>query len=287
MNAVVVTGVSTGIGWGITKTLTQRGLRVFGSVRKAADAERLAKDFPAYFTPVLFDVTDESAVRAGAESVRAALRGQTLLGLVNNAGIATPGPVLHQPLKDYRQQIEVNLIGAFTVSQAFAPLLGADRSLQGKPGRIVNITSLGGKIGSPFLSGYCSAKHGLEGLSESLRRELLMYGIDVIIVGPGAVKTPIWDKADAMDTTAYERTDYGPSMKKLSEFMARGASDGLPVERVGELVHRALTTARPKVRYALAPDLLFDWIVPRLLPRRMVDRLFAQRLGLTPQTTAR
>ena len=287
MNAVVVTGVSTGIGWGITKTLTQKGLHVFGSMRKAADAERLAKDFPAYFTPVLFDVTDESAVRAGAESVRAALCGQTLLGLVNNAGIATPGPVLHQPLKDYRQQIEVNLIGAFTVSQAFAPLLGADRSLQGKPGRIVNITSLGGKIGSPFLSGYCSAKHGLEGLSESLRRELLMYGIDVIIVGPGAVKTPIWDKAEAMDTSAYARTDYGPAMKKLSEFMARGASDGLPVERVGELVHRALTTARPKVRYALAPDLLFDWIVPRLLPRRMVDRLFAQRLGLTPQTAAR
>ena len=287
MNAVVVTGVSTGIGWGITKTLTQKGLHVFGSVRKASDAERLAKDFPSYFTPLVFDVTDESAVRAGAESVRAALRGQTLLGLVNNAGIATPGPVLHQPLKDYRQQIEVNLIGAFSVSQAFAPLLGADRSLQGKPGRIVNITSLGGKIGSPFLSGYCSAKHGLEGLSESLRRELLMYGIDVIIVGPGAVKTPIWDKAEAMDTSAYARTDYGPAMKKLSEFMARGASDGLPVERVGELVHRALTTARPKVRYALAPDLLFDWIVPRLLPRRMVDRLFAQRLGLTPQTAAR
>ena len=287
MNAVVVTGVSTGIGWGIAKTLTQKGLHVFGSVRKAVDAERLVKDFPSYFTPVQFDVTDEAAVRTGAEIVRAALRGQTLLGLVNNAGIATPGPVLHQPLTDYRRQIEVNLIGAFAVSQAFAPLLGADRSLQGKPGRIVNITSLGGKIGSPFLSGYCSAKHGLEGLSESLRRELLMYGIDVVIVGPGAVKTPIWDKAEAMDTSAYARTDYGPAMKKLSEFMARGASDGLPVERVGELVHRVLTTARPKVRYALAPDLLFDWVVPRLLPRRMVDRIFAQRLGLTAQAVAR
>jgi NAD(P)-dependent dehydrogenase (short-subunit alcohol dehydrogenase family) len=280
MNAVVVTGVSTGIGLGIAESLTRRGFRVFGSVRKENDGKRISAALGEAFTPLLFDVTDEAAVRAGAERVRAQLNGQTLKGLVNNAGIATPGPVLHQPLADYRKQIEVNLIGAFAVTQAFAPLLGADRSLKGAPGRIVNITSLGGKIGSPFLAGYCSAKHGLEGLSESLRRELLMYGIDVIIAGPGAVKTPIWDKAEAMDTSAYARTDYGPAMGKFSEFMARGARDGLPVERVGELVHHVLTTPRPRVRYALAPSLLFDWIVPRLLPRRMVDRLFAQRLGL-------
>jgi NAD(P)-dependent dehydrogenase (short-subunit alcohol dehydrogenase family) len=107
-----------------------------------------------------------------------------------------------------------------------------------------------------------------------------MYGIDVVIVGPGAVKTPIWDKAEAMDTSAYARTDYGPAMGKLSEFMARGARDGLPVERVGELVHHVLTTHRPRVRYALAPSLFFDWIVPRMLPRRLIDRLFAQRLGM-------
>lgn len=280
MNAVVVTGVSTGIGRGVAESLTRRGFRVFGSVRKESDGKRVRAALGDAFTPLLFDVTDESAVRAGAARVRGLVNGQTLMGLVNNAGIATPGPVLHQPLADYRKQVEVNLIGAFTVTQAFAPLLGADRSLKGAPGRVVNITSLGGKIGSPFLAGYCSAKHGLEGLSESLRRELLMYGIDVIIVGPGAVKTPIWDKAEAMDTSAYAQTDYGPAMKKLSEFMARGARDGLPVERVGDLVHHVLTTRRPRVRYALAPSLLFDWIVPRLLPRRMVDRLFAQRLGM-------
>lgn len=280
MNAVVVTGASTGIGRGIAETLTRCGFHVFGSVRKASDAERLQAQLGTAFTPLLFDVTDEAAVRAGAERVRQHLNGKTLNGLVNNAGIATPGPMLHQPLADYRKQIEVNLIGAYTVTQSFAPLLGADRSLQGAPGRIVNITSLGGKIGSPFLSGYCSAKHGLEGLSESVRRELLLYGIDVIIIGPGAVKTPIWDKAEAMDTSAYARTDYGPAMTKLSDFMAGGARDGLPVERVGELVHHVLTTRRPRVRYALAPSLLFDWIVPRMLPRRMVDRLFARRLGL-------
>lgn len=281
MNAVVVTGASTGIGRGIADALTRRGFHVFGSVRKESDAQRLRSALGDAFTPLMFDVTDEAAVRAGADAVRAKLNGQKLKGLVNNAGIATPGPVLHQPLSDYRKQIEVNLIGAFTVTQAFAPLLGADRSLKGAPGRIVNITSLGGKIGSPFLAGYCSAKHGLEGLSESVRRELLMYGIDVVIVGPGSVKTPIWDKAEAMDTSAYAHTDYGPAMEKLSDFMAGASRDGLPVERVGELVHHVLTTSRPKVRYALAPSLFFDWIVPRMLPRRMIDRYFAQRLGLT------
>jgi NAD(P)-dependent dehydrogenase (short-subunit alcohol dehydrogenase family) len=285
MNAVVVTGVSTGIGRGVVKTLAEKGLHVFGSVRTVADADRLLSEFGSKFTPLIFDVTDEVGVRAGADSVRVALGGKTLRGLVNNAGIAMPGPVLHQPVAEFRKQIEVNLIGAFTVSQAFAPLLGADRLLQGEPGRIVNITSLGGKIGSPFLSGYCAAKHGLEGLSESLRRELMLYGIDVIIVGPGAVKTPIWDKAEAQDASAYADTDYGPSMAKLRDYLAGGRRDGLAVERVGDIVHRALTVRRPRVRYALAPSLFFDWIVPRVLPRRVVDRLFAKRLGLDQTAT--
>lgn len=281
MDAVVVTGVSTGIGWGTAKVLTERGLHVFGSVRKPADGWRLAQEFRERFTPIVFDVTDEEGVRAGAARVREALGGRTLKGLVNNAGIAMPGPLLHQSRADFAKHIEVNLIGAFTVSRHFAPLLGADRSLKGRPGRIVNITSLGGKIGSPLLGGYCSSKHGLEGLSESLRRELMLYGIDVIIVGPGAVKTPIWDKAEAMDASAYASTDYGPAMRALSAFMARASRDGLPVERVGEAVYRALSARRPRVRTALAPSLLFDWIVPRALPRRWVDRLFARRLGLS------
>jgi len=280
MDHVVVTGASSGIGWGAVETLIGKGLHVFGSVRQASDATRLRDAFGAKVTPLMFDVADEAAVRKAADDVRSALRGRTLSGLVNNAGIATPGPLLHQSLADFRRQIDVNLTGAFIVTQHFAPLLGADRTLEGPPGRIVNITSLGGKIGSPFLGGYCSAKHGLEGLSECLRRELMIYGIDVVIVGPGAVKTPIWDKAQAMDVSAYARTDYGPAMERFSSFMAGGAREGLPIERVGELIHRALTARRPRVRYALAPSLFFDWMLPRALPRRWVDRIFARRLGL-------
>jgi NAD(P)-dependent dehydrogenase (short-subunit alcohol dehydrogenase family) len=280
MKAVVVTGISTGIGWGVAKTLAERGVHVFGSVRKAADADRIRHEMPSGVTPILFDVTDEAAARRGATEVREALQGKTLTGLVNNAGIAIPGPVLHQPVKEFRAQIDVNLMGAFIVTQAFAPLLGTDRSLQGSPGRIVNITSLGGRIGSPFLSGYCAAKHGLEGLSESLRRELMLYGIDVVIVGPGAVKTPIWDKAEQMDASLYAKTDYAEPFKTFGEYLATGARDGLPVERVGEVVYQAITIARPRTRYALAPSLLFDWLLPRALPRRWVDQIFARRLGL-------
>lgn len=280
MKSVVVTGVSTGIGWGVVQFLIGNGIHVFGSVRKQTDADRLLLEFPNHFTPLLFDVTDQESVRREAERVRVALAGQTLFGLVNNAGIAIPGPLCHQSLADFRQHIDVNLVGAFVTSQAFVPHLGADKGLAGEPGRIVNITSLGGKIGSPFLGGYCSAKHGLEGLSEVLRRELMIYGIDVIIVGPGAVKTPIWQKAETADFSEASNGDYVLAMRKFSEFLKGASADGLSVERVGEIVFNALTVANPKVRYALAPNLFFDWIVPRSLPRRVVDRFFARRLGL-------
>jgi NAD(P)-dependent dehydrogenase (short-subunit alcohol dehydrogenase family) len=280
MKTTVVTGVSTGIGWGILKTLTSKGIHVFGSVRKQADADRLADEFPTHYTPLIFDVTDEVAVRGAAAKVRGALNGGVLFGLVNNAGIAVPGPVLHQPVKEFRAQIEVNLIGAYTVSQAFAPLLRADHILSGQPGRIVNITSLGGRIGSPFLSGYCAAKHGVEGFSESLRRELMIYGVDVIIVGPGAVKTPIWDKAEGMNMSAYADTDFAKPLSTFAEYLRAAGSLGLTAESVGEAVHKALTVKHPHTRYALAPSLLFDWILPNSLPKRWVDRLFANRLGL-------
>src|SRR5512147_2375685 len=127
MRSVVVTGVSTGIGWAILKVLIQRGLRVFGSVRKTQDAERLSKEFGENFVPLLFDGTDEPAVQAAARQVREQLHGETLLGLVNNAGIAVPGPFMYLPTDDFRHQLEVNLVSVLIVTKAFLPLLGADR----------------------------------------------------------------------------------------------------------------------------------------------------------------
>ncbi len=279
--SVVITGTSTGIGWGAAKILLGRGFRVFGSLRKPADAQRLKAEFGDDFVPLLFDVTDEAAVYAAAAKVRAALAGETLAGLVNNAGVAVPGPLLEVPIEEFRRQFEVNLIGVVTVTQAFAPLLGADAELHGKPGRIVNISSVGGRTATPFVGPYNASKFALEGLSESLRRELLLFGIDVIVVGPGAVVTAIWDKAEKADLTPYLDTPYGPALQRLRDYMLDAGKKGLPAERLGEVIAHALTAARPKTRYAVTPQPLQD-LLARVLPKRMLDRMIGRQLGLLP-----
>src|SRR5512138_3488735 len=253
MQSVVVTGVSTGIGWAAAQALILRGFRVFGSVRKVQDADRLSREFGENFIPLLFDVTDEPAVQAAARQVSERLNGETLFGLVNNAGIAIPGPLMHLATDEFRRQLEVNLVSVLIVTKAFLPLLGADRSRRGKPGRIVNISSTSGRNGFPFVGAYVTTKHGLEGFSETLRRELMLYGIDVIIVAPGAIATPIWDKADQVDLSAYENTDYASSAQRVRKVMIQNGRNGLPADKIGELVWHALTTPRPRVRYPIAP----------------------------------
>jgi NAD(P)-dependent dehydrogenase (short-subunit alcohol dehydrogenase family) len=279
MQSVVVTGVSTGIGWGITKVLIERGFRVFGSVRKTQDAERLSKEFGERFVPLLFDVTDEDAVQAAAQGVREQMKGETLFGLVNNAGIAAPGPLIHLPTEDFRHQLEVNLVSVLIVTKAFVPLLGADRSLRGRPGRIINMSSVSGKSGPPFVGAYAASKHGLEGFSESLRRELQLYGIDVIIIGPGPISTPIWDKAEAADIAAYANTDYVESARRAREYMIRNGKNGLPPEKVGEVVWQALTSPNPRVRYAVVGRDFLRRFIQGLLPKRVIDRIVAKNLG--------
>jgi len=279
MKSVVITGVSTGIGWGITKVLIQNGLRVFGSVRKQADADRLTKEFGDHFVPLIFDVTDEPAVQAAAAQVREQLKGETLFGLVNNAGIAVPAPLIHMPTEDFRHQLEVNLVSVLIVTKAFVPLLGSDRSLRGSPGRIINISSVGGKQGGPFLGPYVASKHGLEGFSESLRRELMLYGIDVIIVGPGAIATPIWDKAEQADAARYKDTEYFDAAVRFQKYSVNNGRNGYPPEKVGEVVHKALTTSNPRLRYAVVPGNPLRRFIQNLLPRRVIDRIIAKNLG--------
>lgn len=235
MRSVVVTGTSTGIGWGTTKVLIARGFRVFGSVRKKADAERLSAEFGAAFVPLVFDVTDEDAVGSAAARVGDALAGEKLFGLVNNAGVAVAGPLLELPLNEFRHQIDINLTGVVITTKAFGPLLGTDRALKGPPGRIVNISSVGGKNAVPFLSPYAASKFALEGLSEGLRRELLPFGIDVIVVAPGAVATAIWAKAEQVDITPYLDTPYAAALERMRSVMLGLGKKGLPPEqRIGE-----------------------------------------------------
>ena len=243
-------------------------------MRKPVDAERLRADFGEAFTPLLMDVTDEAAVRRAAEQVESGLGGATLAGLVNNAGIVVAGPLLHLPLAELRRQLEVNLVAQLGVTQAFAALLGVDKRRTGKPGRIVNISSVVGKVAPPFVGAYAASKHALEGMSESLRRELMLYGIDVIVVAPGAVVTPIWDKGREEDLSVYEATEYGPALGRFREYLIGEGKKGLPAARVAEAVYTALT-----VGYAVVPQSFRNWTLPRLLPKRWVDRAIGKQLG--------
>ncbi|GAA0524831.1 hypothetical protein FHS83_001858 [Rhizomicrobium palustre] len=271
---VVVTGASTGIGKATAAALLRKGFSVFGAVRKREDGARLVEELGPRFTPRYFDVTDVEAVGSAALQVREALQGAPLLGLVNNAGIAVGGPVLHLPIADFRRQLEVNLTGQVIVTQAFAPLL-----MGKKPGRIVMMSSIGGENAVPFLAPYHTSKFGLEGLSESLRRELMIFGIDVIVIAPGAIDTPIWDKAEAEDSSPYAATPFAPGLQKLRLLMRQLKEKGLKPERVGELVAKALTAKHPKIRYEIVPDPIVH-ALQKHIPKRLADKFYAAALGL-------
>jgi NAD(P)-dependent dehydrogenase (short-subunit alcohol dehydrogenase family) len=280
MKQVVITGVSTGIGHAATRVLINRGFCVFGSVRCQADADRLQQEFGERFVPLLFDVTDEAAVRLSAEKIGRELGTHTLDGLVNNAGIEVAGPLAYLPVDQFRQQLEVNLVGPFIVTKAFLPLLGADPTRKGKPGRIVNISSTSGKIAGPFTGAYSASKFGLEGFSESLRRELILFGINVIIIRPGAVVTPIWQKAEAGVTERFRNTPFVEALANFERYSAGEANSGLAPEVIGEVVWRALTSARPKLRIAVVPQRFKNWTMPQLIPMRILDKLVAQFFGI-------
>jgi len=281
MKSVVVTGASTGIGHGAAEVLVRNGLRVFGSVRKAPDAARLSRELGSAFVPLLFDITDEVAVRQAAAQVKDALGGEPLFGLVNNAGIAVPGPLLHLAIEEIRHQLEVNVIGQLIATQAFAPLLAADKTKADRPGRIVMISSVGGRIATPFMGPYNASKFAIEALADSLRRELLPTGIDVIVVAPGAVVTAIWDKAESVDVSRYDNTPYAAALRNLKQTAIEDGRKGLSEQDLGKAIHRALTVARPKARYVVTRDKL-QYLIGSNLPKRTLDRLLANRLGLNP-----
>lgn len=283
MKNVLVTGASTGIGFYTAKAFADAGYRVYGSVRKQADADRISSEIGSNVTPLLFDVTDEAAVAAGAAQVRAEIGNEGLACLVNNAGIATSGPLMHQAIEDIRKQFEVNVVGQFIVTQAFLPLLGAVKDAPHPPGRIINISSVGGKIAAPFIGSYSGSKHALEGMSASLRRELQLYGIGVVIVGPGAIRTPIWDKPSATDLSPFYETDYVDSGKKFQDYMLKTGANGLDPAWLGEKIRQIAEKRKPKLRYTFAPNKFRDFTMPRLLPARWVDRAIKKSLGLSPE----
>lgn len=280
MKTVVITGASTGIGRAAAEYLADKGWRVYAGVRKQADADEIA-DEARGLIPIILDVTKQDQVDAAAETIRTALDGHKLSGLVNNAGIANMGPLALQPQKDFEAHFTVNTFGLLRATQAFLPLLGMDETLQGEPGRIINITSVGGRLASPFLGAYTATKHAVESMTDSFRRELVIYGIDAIAIGPGAVRTPIWDKAeDKNKDQRYANSDWSEPLEKFSETMLKGGREGLDPDEVSELIEEALSADNPKARYAPVPDKLTNFTLPMLLPKRVVDKFFWKNFGM-------
>ena len=280
--------MSSGIGRATAKEFVEHGYRVFGGVRKKEDATGLKVELGSGFTPLLIDVTDGETVLRAAGEVEESVDGAGLVGLINNAGTALAGPLMHQPLNAVRQHFEVNVFGLITVTQAFLPLLGAEQHPVHKPGKLVNVSSVSGKVAEPFIGAYAASKHAVEAISDSLRRELLLYGIDVIVIRPGAVKTLIWDKgAMPIINGRYDKTDYCGPLNRFQIFAEKLVSGGDSPEKIGEFIRKVLEAKRPKTGYAVVSGKFTDWIVPTILPDRWLDRLIGRSLGLTQVTRGR
>ncbi len=277
---IVITGTSSGIGMAIAKVLLNAGFRVFGSVRKLADAETLIEFGGEHFRPLVFDITDASSVIKSAQDVQEYLPdGENLTGLVNNAGIGLGGPLEHLSLKTLRHQLEVNVVGTLAVTRAFIPLLKNENE-SNPAGKIINISSVAGKRALPFTGPYVASKHALEGLSDSLRMELQLHGIDVILVEPGPVRSEIWNKMPDPENNPFLGTEYEPALRKFYRITMSRVEKALPAEKVGRLVHRIIESPRHKARYVITRHKWRDFILPGLLPTRLIDRKIGKFLGL-------
>jgi NAD(P)-dependent dehydrogenase (short-subunit alcohol dehydrogenase family) len=276
---LLITGVSTGIGYAAAADLAGAGYHVFGSVRSQADADRLRQEIPANFTPLVFDVTDQVGVETAVTTIAQTIQPHGLTALINNAGISTPGPLQHMPLDQFRYQFEVNLFGLLHVTQQCLPLLGAKPESGQPPGRIINISSVSGRIAYPFMGAYAASKHALEAMSDSLRRELLIlgYGIEVILIEPGTVQTPIVGKFGEQ-IAQYLDTGYGAILQKVAQEAAEREEKALPVTAVTDIIREALESKRPRTRYPIPRKWLSGWLLPRWLPDRWFDRLVVRKL---------
>jgi len=276
---VLISGASTGIGRACAEHLDSLGFTVFAGVRKQSDADSLLGAGSGRTRPLMLDVTDSASIAAAMRTVDEASPAG-LVGLVNNAGISVGGPLEFVPIDDWRRQLEVNFLGQVALTQAALPALREAR------GRIVNMTSIGGRLASPFLGPYNASKYALEAVTDALRLELRQFGIEVAAIEPGAVATPIWEKgrASAEQATTNMPAEalqlYGAGVAAISKFIALGERTGIAPLEVARVVEHALTASRPKPRYVVGRDAKMRLFLTRLLPTRAMDRLVGRAMGL-------
>lgn len=276
---VVITGCSTGIGRATALRLDAAGWQVLAGVRKDEDAESLAAAGSDRLTPMIVDVTDSAAIDLFRERVEAAAPGG-VHGLVNNAGAAHVGPLEFIPVEDIRRQFEVNLIGQIAVTQAMIP------SLRKTGGRIVNITSIGGLVATPFFGPYSASKFAFEAISDCLRTELRPWGIETIAIEPGSIATEIWESGGQIFAELQSRLPakalelYERAIRATAAASAETGSRGIPADKAAEVIEKALTASRPRARYLVGRDAVGMRAASRVLPTKIHDRLMARVLKL-------
>lgn len=272
---VVITGASKGIGRATSLHLDARGFTVFAGVRAGADADSLRRTGSERLTPITLDVTDPQSIGAAAETVRQAAP-SGLRGVVNNAGTAISGPLEFLPLDRLREQLELNVVGVLAVTQAFMP------QIRTGGGRIINVSSLNGRIASPFVGAYAASKFALEALSDALRMELRRWNIPVVVIQPGAVDTPIWETAAQRATSIANempeagRRLYGRVMAMLAGRAGRPPKHAISPDNVARVIAHALSARRPKTRYLVGTDARLAALAAAVLPDRAIDRLLTR-----------
>ena len=281
---VILTGASTGIGFATAKYLIERSVFVIATVRRREDYEKLAA-LGDSVCPVILDVCDLNRAIHLANAVDNLLARHErpyLDALINNAGIALGGPLVELDDETLQRQLEVNVVAPMRMVRVFAKLLGVREGSQ-KGGRVIQVGSISGQRAMPFVGPYTASKFALEGLSDSLRMELLPFGIDVIMVRPGPINTEIWDKAPRPEENPFADGLYHHSLTLFYNWIVKGGYQGLPPSAIAEVIHKALISARPKPRYTKTPGYFMRVLLPRLLPTRTFDRLMGRILALTPK----
>ncbi|HEX3052262.1 MAG TPA: SDR family oxidoreductase [Aggregatilineaceae bacterium] len=271
---VVITGASKGIGRATALYLDKKGFHVFAGVRNPEDGEALCQGASERLTPVILDITKQDQITQAAKQIEQCVGSSGLAGIVNNAGMVAAAPLEFLPIDEFRYQLEVNLVGQLAVTQAVLPLIRLGK------GRIINISSIGGRIAGGMIGAYHASKFALEALSDTLRVELKPWGIEVICIEPGAIATPIWETSVAtlnriISSTAAKM--YAPQIAQTRANAASAYKQGLPPEKVAEIIERALITKRPKTRYLVGRDAMIAGHLIARLPDRLRDRLMSQR----------
>ena len=277
---VLITGASTGIGAACAIGCAQRGMTVFAGVRNLAAGDGLRTKAGATIIPLQLDVTDGESITKAADIVAGRVGEAGLFGLVNNAGIAVGSPLELIPLAQLRRQLEVNVVGQIAVTQAVLPLLRRAR------GRIVNMGSIAGRGTIPMMGPYSASKHALEALTDALRLELYPWGIEVSIIEPGAIATPIWDKSMQIsldvesEMPAEGKHLYESAAKSIRESVAQAAARAIPADAVVEAVLHALTARHPKTRYLVGRDAKLRALMLKWCPDRFQDWILKKVLKL-------